>query len=85
MLFQMHKHPFLWRNHIQALGTARPIQIVYVFRNGPPESKIKPHFLGVINYLNKYTPATSQICKQLGSLQWNLNGPVSRHTRKLYD
>ena len=60
MLFQVYEHSFLL-GHIQMYSATISMQIVWHLLLSM--QKVLQYFLGIMNYLRKYSPATSEICK----------------------
>ena len=80
MPFQVHQHPFLGEI-ILWYGLSSDPRKVQVLMNMPPPSHKNElqSFLGILNYLSKFSPMTAEICKLLQKLmlakaEWMWNG-----------
>ena len=68
----MHIHPLLWRSDIEKRSTTRPTKIKALTDMPAPNNKKKLQaFLGIINYLGKFSPGTADICDPLHKLTLN--------------
>ena len=65
----MHLHPFLWRDDIEKRSTAKFTKItVLTDMSAPNNKKDLKAFLGIINYLGKFSPGTADVCDPLHKL-----------------
>ena len=75
----MHIHSSLWRSDIKKRSTTRPQKIKALFEMPPPTNKKGLQaFLGIINYLGKFSPGTADMCGPLhkltsGKVTWAWN------------
>ena len=69
MSFQMYIQPILQRGDIEKWNATRPMQNQSHNGNASPIIKKELQaFLGIINYLSKFSPSTATVCKFLQKL-----------------
>ena len=85
MPFQMYQHSFPLEKSHGASPDPRKVQMLI---NMPPPKLIKEFqsFLGILNYLSKFSPVTAEVCEQLGKLTMiKAEWPWDRMYQDLYD
>ena len=66
----MHLHPFLWEGGIEKRSTTRPTKKIKALTDmpAPNNKKVFWAFLGIINYLGKFSPGTADVSDPLHKL-----------------
>ena len=69
MSFQVYINTILWGGHIKIGHPPNPQKVKALMEMPAPKNKKELQaFLGVINYLNKFSPGTSEACEPLRKL-----------------